>query len=129
MFARTIASSTRRTFSSTSTASKVGFIGLGNMGGHMASNLLKAGKEVVLFDIFADPIQRITSEHPTAASSAATPRELAELCDTVVTMLPSNPHVKSTYMDGDTGLLAGVNPGTLFIDSSTIASMYHLAFF
>jgi len=110
----------RRAFSSTSTASKVGFIGLGNMGGHMASNLLAAGKEVVLFDVVADPINKLTSAHPSSAFAASTPKELAAACDTIVTMLPSNPHVKATYMDSETGLLAGANAGTLFIDSSTI---------
>ena len=113
-----ISHTARRLF--TTQVSKVGFIGLGNMGGHMASNLLNAGKEVVLFDVVADPINKLISAHPSSASAATTPRELAESCDTIVTMLPSNPHVKSTYMNGETGLLAGTNAGTLFIDSSTI---------
>jgi 3-hydroxyisobutyrate dehydrogenase len=115
-----ISNTLRRAFTTTTSSAKVGFIGLGNMGGHMANNLLAAGKEVVLYDIFADPVDRLVSAHPNAASAAATPKELASSCDTIITMLPSNPHVKSTYMDGETGLLAGVNAGTLFIDSSTI---------
>ena len=106
------------TSSTRSMSSKVGFIGLGNMGGHMAHNLLKAKHEVVVFDVAQSAVDKAVAQ---GASSAATPRELAaEGCDTIVTMLPSNPHVVSVYTDPETGILASVKKGALLIDSSTI---------
>ena len=73
------------TSSTRSMSSKVGFIGLGNMGGHMAHNLLKAKHEVVVFDVAQSAVDKAVAQ---GASSAATPRELAaEGCDTIVTML------------------------------------------
>lgn len=120
-FGGTCARAARRAFSSSPVVAepskKVGFIGLGNMGGHMASNLLSAGKDVVVFDISEEPVERLKGQ---GATSGETPAEVASECGTVITMLPSNPHVKSTYMDAGTGLLSGAQPGTLFIDSSTI---------
>eukprot|EP00942_MAST-04A_sp_MAST-4A-sp1_P004388 g4388.t1 len=96
---------------------KVGFIGLGNMGGHMANNLLKAGHEVVVFDVAAPAVEHATNA---GATSASTPREVAEQASTIITMLPSNPHVVSVYTDSETGILASVQKDTLLIDSSTI---------
>ena len=88
------------------------------MGGHMAHNLLKAKHEVVVFDVAQSAVDKAVAQ---GASSAATPRELAaEGCDTIVTMLPSNPHVVSVYTDPETGILASVKKGALLIDSSTI---------
>ena len=97
-------------------SSKVGFIGLGNMGGHMAHNLMKAGHEVVVFDVAQPAIDKAISQ---GATSASTPRELAAAgCDTIVTMLPSNPHVVSVHHpDWNFG---SVKEGALLIDSSTI---------
>ena len=96
-----------RAFSASAAASapsaKVGFIGLGNMGGHMASNLLAAGKEVCVYDIAADAVARATDA---GATSGDTPADVARECGTVITMLPSNPHVQSTYLAPETGLLA-----------------------
>ena len=98
-------------------SSKVGFIGLGNMGGHMAANLLKAGHDVVVFDVAQAAIEQATSA---GATAAATPREIAEQADVIVTMLPSNPHVVAVYTDPDSGILASVQKNALLIDSSTI---------
>lgn len=98
-------------------SSKVGFIGLGNMGGHMAHNLLKAGKEVVVFDISAPAVDAAVGR---GAEAASAPADISAQCGTVITMLPSNPHVEGTYLDAETGLLQAAEPGTLFIDSSTI---------
>jgi 3-hydroxyisobutyrate dehydrogenase len=72
----------RRAFSSSSSssrASKVGFIGLGNMGGHMAANLLAAGKEVCVFDIAAPAV---ASAKRQGATAAETPAEVARQCGT-----------------------------------------------
>ncbi|GBG32845.1 3-hydroxyisobutyrate dehydrogenase, mitochondrial [Hondaea fermentalgiana] len=96
---------------------KVGVIGLGNMGFHMACNLLKKGSGgVVGFDVAQQALERLRAEGGTTASS---PAELAEQCDTVLTMLPNNDHVRTAYL-GDEGVLKTLAKGSLCIDSSTI---------
>lgn len=95
---------------------KIGFIGVGNMGGPMARNLLKAGHEVQAFDLSADAVQRIIDAGGTAADSA---NAAATDKDIVVTMLPKGDHVKAVYL-GDNGIIAAARTGTLFLDSSTI---------
>lgn len=95
---------------------KVGFIGLGNMGGPMAVNLAKAGHAVTAFDMSPAAIDKAAAAGVTRAPSASAAAAGAEV---VVTMLPAGQHVRSVYL-GDTGILAGAAAGTLFIDSSTI---------
>jgi len=86
----------------------IGFIGLGNMGGPMAANLVAAGYEVTGFDIVDVAIEGVTK-----ASDAASPVSGQEA---VITMLPAGQHVLSVYKD----VLGKAEPGTLFIDCSTI---------
>lgn len=95
---------------------KIGFIGLGNMGGPMAANLAKAGHDVTAFDMSAAALDKAAAACIMRATTAAAASAGAEA---VVTMLPAGQHVRSVYL-GDTGILAGAAPGTLFIDSSTI---------
>ncbi|MBU6156735.1 MAG: 3-hydroxyisobutyrate dehydrogenase [Alphaproteobacteria bacterium] len=95
---------------------KIGFIGLGNMGGPMAANLAKAGHDVTAFDMSAAALDKAAAAGITRATTAA---GAAAGSQAVVTMLPAGQHVRSVYL-GDTGILAGAAPGTLFIDSSTI---------
>ena len=94
----------------------IGFIGLGNMGGHMAHNLIKAGHSVKGFDLFDAAVELAVSR---GATAAATAKEAATDVDVVVTMLPAGKHVRSVYVEDD-ALIDVVNPGTLIIDSSTI---------
>lgn len=104
------------------TAPKVGFIGLGNMGFHMAYNLIKHGNHLIVHDINLDRVSQLQSLAQKAGSTVQrtqTPRELAALCNSVVTMLPSSPHVLKVYTDPETGILSSPNP-SLLIDSSTI---------
>lgn len=96
---------------------KITFIGLGNMGGPMASNLIKAGHEVTVFDLSEDAVSALVSE---GAKTAATAREASSGTECVITMLPAGQHVETVYL-GDDGLLASLAAGTLVIDSSTIA--------
>ena len=96
---------------------KITFIGLGNMGGPMASNLIRAGHQVTVFDLSADAVQALVAE---GASTAATVHEAASGAECVITMLPAGQHVEAVYL-GDEGLLAALPRGTLVIDSSTIA--------
>ncbi len=95
---------------------KIGFIGLGNMGGPMAVNLIKAGHEVQGFDLSSDAIAAFTAAGGTALASAA---DVVRGVEVVVTMLPAGKHVRAVYMSDD-GILAAASDGTLFIDSSTI---------
>lgn len=95
---------------------KVAFIGLGNMGGPMAANLLKAGHEVTVFDLVPAAVQELEAQ---GASSAESATAAAKAVDYVITMLPAGKHVESVYL-GDDGLLNSVAPGTVLLDSSTI---------
>lgn len=94
----------------------IAFIGLGNMGGPMATNLLKAGHEVRVFDLVPALVKQLVSDGAQAAKSAA---NAADSADYVISMLPAGKHVASLYI-GDEGLLASLKPGTMVIDSSTI---------
>ena len=94
----------------------IGFIGVGNMGGPMARNLLKAGFEVRIFDVNAEMTK------PIIGAGAAAARNLREACegaDTVLTMLPAGQHVRAVYLDKE-GVLASARPGTLLVDCSTV---------
>ena len=93
---------------------RIGFIGLGNMGGPMARNLVKAGHEVVGFDLLKVNIAAATGVKPAASAAAA-----ATGAEAVVTMLPAGAHVRDVLV-GKGGVLAAMAPGTLLIDSSTI---------
>ena len=95
---------------------KIGFIGLGNMGGPMAVNLINAGHQVQGFDLSNAAISIFAEAGGTSVSSAA---DAASGVDVVVTMLPAGKHVRAVYI-GDDGILSGADAGTLFIDSSTI---------
>lgn len=99
-------------------ASHIAFIGLGNMGGPMAENLLKNDFKVTVFDLNKDAVNKLTRA---GAQSAETASEAVKNADVVVTMLPSGDIVKSVYT-GDGGLIDVVNKDTLLIDSSTIAA-------
>ena len=94
----------------------IGFIGLGNMGGPMARNLLKAGHKVQGFDVVKSNLDAAVGAGATAAKSAA---EAAKGAEIVITMLPAGEHVRTVYM-GDSGVIAAAGKGALLIDSSTI---------
>ncbi|MEM6617101.1 MAG: 3-hydroxyisobutyrate dehydrogenase [Pseudomonadota bacterium] len=95
---------------------KIGFIGLGNMGGPMAVNLVKAGHAVVGFDLSADAVAKLVDAGGAKAASVSAVAADAEI---VVTMLPAGSHVEAVYL-GEDGLRASAKPETVFIDSSTI---------
>lgn len=89
----------------------IGFIGLGNMGGPMAANLLKAGHAVKGYDLSADAITALEGR----GKAASTIGEAVSGADAVVTMLPAGRHVKAVYL-GEDGVLAQAAKGTLLID-------------
>ena len=94
----------------------IGFIGLGNMGGPMAANLLKAGHEVTGFDLVPASLERFVAAGGRKAASAAAAASAGEV---VITMLPAGPHVRAVYT-GEGGVLAAAKKGALLIDCSTI---------
>lgn len=95
----------------------IGFIGLGNMGGPMAHNLIKAGHRLTVFDLSAPAVASLVDAGATGADA---PADIAEAdVDVIITMLPASAHVKAVYLGTD-GLLSKVRPGVLLIDSSTI---------
>lgn len=97
---------------------KIAFIGLGNMGGPMALNLLRAGHAVQAFDLSRPACDKLAAEGLPIAASAA---EAVRGAQAVISMLPASQHVESLYL-GDAGLLRLLSPGTLVIDCSTIAA-------
>lgn len=94
---------------------KIGFIGLGTMGGGMAANVLKAGYELVVHDIRRDAATPLLEN---GASWADTPAELAAECDVVLTSLPGPREVEAVAL-GDGGVLEGMRAGGVYIDMST----------
>ncbi len=98
---------------------KIGFIGLGIMGKPMVRNLIKAGHEVVIFDIVKENMEVLVCDGARPAESV---KSLAEECSTIITMLPNGPHVKSVVM-GENGVLEGAKEGTILIDMSSIAPL------
>src|ERR1700730_5888382 len=91
----------------------IGFIGLGNMGGPMAANLVKAGEQVLGFDVV--PASREASARD-GVQIVANARSCVENADIVISMLPAGEHVLSVWND----VLPAANQGALFIDCSTI---------
>lgn len=95
---------------------KVAFIGLGNMGGPMAINLVKAGHSVTVFDLSVAALALVKAEGAAVASSAA---DAAQGADFVISMLPAAKHVLGLYL-GEQGIANTISKEALVIDCSTI---------
>ena len=95
---------------------QIGFIGVGNMGGPMAQNLLRAGHKVTVYDLAPAAVAALVAA---GGVKAASPAAAAAARDVVVTMLPAGRQVREIYL-GPKGILAAAAAGTLFIDCSTI---------
>lgn len=98
---------------------KIGFIGLGIMGKPMSKNLLKAGYEVVILNRKQSTTAELTAA---GAVAAATPKEVAEQSDVIITMLPNSPEVKEVIL-GENGVIEGAKQGAVVIDMSSIAPL------
>jgi 3-hydroxyisobutyrate dehydrogenase len=94
---------------------KIGFIGLGNVGGKLAGSVLRNGHDLVVRDLddalVADFVGR-------GAASAASPRDLAEQVDVIITCLPS-PAASAAVAEGEDGFLAVMRPGQVWLEMST----------
>jgi 3-hydroxyisobutyrate dehydrogenase len=97
---------------------RVGFIGLGNVGGKLAGSLLRNGVDLVVRDLDPRAMQPFIDDGATAAAS---PRELAAQCDVVITCLPS-PAASAAVLEADDGVLAGLRPGSIWMEMSTTDS-------
>jgi 2-hydroxy-3-oxopropionate reductase len=98
---------------------KIGFIGLGIMGKPMAKNLLKAGYNLIVFDLNKKVVEELTNM---GAESAETPADLASKTKTIITMLPNSPEVMEVAL-GKNGLIDGAMEGSVLIDMSSIAPL------
>jgi 3-hydroxyisobutyrate dehydrogenase len=96
---------------------KVGFIGLGIMGGGMAANLLKAGFDITVWNRTASKIQPLVD---LGARGADSPKQVAEQSDIIITCVSDTPDVLAVIL-GDDGVIHGVKSGALVIDMSTIS--------
>ncbi|MFP1681978.1 3-hydroxyisobutyrate dehydrogenase [Alloalcanivorax sp. C16-1] len=95
---------------------KIGFFGVGNMGGPMAANLAAAGHKVTAFDLV--PALRVAAEE-SGVHTTDTPADALAGAEVVISMLPSAAAVIGLYL-GDDGILPGIEPNALIIDCSTI---------
>jgi 3-hydroxyisobutyrate dehydrogenase len=94
---------------------KIGFIGLGNVGGKLAGSILRNGYELSVRDLDEELVQSFVDQ---GASRADSPKELAQTCDVVITCLPS-PAACSQVMEADDGILAGLSEGKIWAEMST----------
>jgi 4-hydroxybutyrate dehydrogenase/sulfolactaldehyde 3-reductase len=95
---------------------QIGFIGLGNMGRPMASNLCKKGFRLAVHDLNRAPVAELEK---VGATAAASPREVSSRCDVVFTMLPDSAAVEVVVLGPD-GILAHARKGATIVDMSTI---------
>jgi 2-hydroxy-3-oxopropionate reductase len=94
----------------------IGFIGLGIMGKPMAKNLLKAGHDLVVFDIVAERVEEAAAAGAQKGQSA---RDVAGRTDVIITMLPDGPDVEKAVL-GENGVLEGARAGQMLVDMSSI---------
>ena len=94
---------------------KVGFIGLGNAGGKLAGSLLRNGFDLTVIDLNDSLVNEFVSR---GASTIGSPKEMAELCDIVITCLPS-PKACSEVMESKNGIIAGLSHGKIWLEMST----------
>ena len=94
---------------------KIGFIGLGNVGGKLAGSLVRNGHDVMVRDLDPALVDEFVGRGATAAAS---PREIGENCDVIVTCLPS-PAASAAVAEGEDGFLAVLRPGQVWMEMST----------
>ena len=98
---------------------KIGFIGLGIMGKPMSKNLLKAGHEVVCFDMNKAAVDDVVASGGKAGASVA---DVASQCSFIISMLPNSPQVSAVAL-GEGGIASSAKSGTLLVDMSSIAPL------
>jgi len=94
---------------------KIGFIGLGNVGGKLAGSVIRNGFELTVNDLNRDVAKPFLDQ---GAGWADTPKELAATCDVVITCLPS-PAACAAVVEGENGIIEGIHPGMIWAEMST----------
>jgi 3-hydroxyisobutyrate dehydrogenase-like beta-hydroxyacid dehydrogenase len=94
---------------------RIGFVGLGTIGGAIAKNILKSGYPLMVYDIRPAAIQQLIGE---GCQGAQSPAEVARHCRITVTSLPGPPEVEEVALGVD-GLLHGVHAGSIYVDLSS----------
>ena len=94
---------------------KVGFIGLGNVGSKLSGSLLRNKVDLYVHDLNRDLVQKFKGF---GAKIANSPRKMMNICDVVITCLPS-PSISATVMEGADGLLNSIKPGKVWMEMST----------
>ncbi len=94
---------------------KIGFIGLGNVGGKLAASILRNGYDLTVRDLDPDAARPFLDQ---GAHFAESPRAMAEICDMVITCLPS-PKACSAVMEAEDGVLSGLSAGKIWAEMST----------
>ncbi|KAJ5398595.1 hypothetical protein N7465_009084 [Penicillium sp. CMV-2018d] len=106
-----------------SQSARVGFIGLGAMGKHMAEQLAKklpGTARVSIFDVAKSPMEELIAKYPSRIVGCSSPKHVAENSELILSMVPEGAHVKSVYLDEKTGLCSFDLQGRILIDCSTI---------
>jgi len=98
---------------------KVGFIGLGIMGRPMSKNLLKAGHQLVVYDIAPEPVEDLVAAGAARGASSA---DVAARTEIIITMLPDGPDVEAAVL-GPEGVLEGAKPGSILVDMSSVSPL------
>ncbi|MBA3973769.1 MAG: 2-hydroxy-3-oxopropionate reductase [Candidatus Solibacter sp.] len=98
---------------------KVGFVGLGIMGKPMSRNLMKAGHELVVYDIAAGAVDVIVADGAALGESSS---DVAARSEVTITMLPDGPEVEAA-ITGPGGVLSGAAPGSIVVDMSSISPL------
>ena len=94
---------------------KIGFIGLGNVGGKLAGSLIRNGHDVTVRDLDKNIAQPFLDQ---GAAWADSPVDMAKSCDAVITCLPS-PAASAAVMEAEDGLLKGLSEGKIWMEMST----------
>jgi len=94
---------------------KIGFVGLGTVGKHMAANLMKGNYRLTVYDGHPDAVSELVK---LGAEAAATPMQAAKGQDMVIVILPESDDLKPTLF-ADKGVLQGIDPGTILVDMGT----------
>lgn len=94
---------------------KVGFIGLGNVGGKLSGSLLRNGHRIMVRDLDPELVDNAVSKGALAANS---PAEMAAACDAVITCLP-HPSISAQVVEGEDGILSALGPGKIWMEMST----------
>jgi 3-hydroxyisobutyrate dehydrogenase len=108
---------------------RIGFIGLGNMGGPMALNLMKAGHTLVVYDVRRESAKAHLDGGATWAES---PKAVARAGELIITSLPGPADVEAVALGSPDGIIDGAQPGSIFADlstnSPTVMRKLHAAF-